>query len=105
MNDPLYLKTALGTCICRYLSLKSNLRDTSTIQRLQSQKPISEIYGVFFTIIYINTIHLNCNVYILYYNILANIYFFRANNKALQKVVEYGQSQQSNVFIVNFEHT
>ena len=105
MNDPLYLKTDLGTCICGYLTLKSNLGDTSTIGRLHSQKSISEIYGVFFAIIYINITHLNCNVYILYYNILVNIYFFRANNKALQKVVEYGQSQQSNVFVVNFEHT
>ena len=93
MSDPLFLKTTVGTCIYEYLSLKSNLRDTSVIQRLQSQKSISEIYFFFFSIIYINTIHLNSKVYILYYNILANIYFFRANNKALQKGVEYVQSQ------------
>ena len=36
MNDPLYLKTAAGRCIYEYLSLKSNLRDTSTIQVLIS---------------------------------------------------------------------
>lgn len=63
MNDPLYLKTTVGTCICEYLSLKSNLRVTSTIQCLQSQKSVSEIY-VFFTTIYTrNTLRLQGQPY------------------------------------------
>ena len=34
MNDS--LETAVGKCICEYLSLKGNLQDTSTIQVLIS---------------------------------------------------------------------
>ena len=41
-----------------------------------------------------NTTHLNCKVHILYYDILANIYLFRVQNRALQKGLEYPQSQQ-----------
>ena len=74
MNDPLYLKTTVGTCICEYLSLKSNLRVTSTIQCLQSQKSVSEIY-VFFTVIYINATHLDCKV-----SLIQNIREFGAKN-------------------------
>ena len=41
-----------------------------------------------------NTTQLYCKVHILYYDILANIYLFRVNNKVLQKGVKYAQSQQ-----------
>ena len=41
-----------------------------------------------------NTTHLNWKVHILYYDILTNTYLFRVNNKALQRGVEYAQSQQ-----------